>query len=116
MTREETSACPEVEAFAPIQLGSTGGKAESAKSAADSQKTAAESVQSIIARLKPLQVVLGSWRGTTRNENKEGFKTVDEHEWVWDLTTNPNEPALVMASDKSPLSAKRASDVEGRQV
>lgn len=51
--------------------------------------------------LKPLQVMLGKWRGTTRREF-DRFKAVDSHEWIWDLKTDPKQPALVMKSNKSP--------------
>ena len=60
-----------------------------------------ERIQQIMAELRPLQVWLGQWRGTTRREY-EGFKAVDNHEWVWDLQTDPTSPALVLDSDKSP--------------
>ena len=51
--------------------------------------------------------MLGNWRGTTRREY-EGFKAVDSHEWIWDLRSQPDQPALASASDKSPY-LKRAS-------
>ena len=57
--------------------------------------------QATMEALKPLQVMLGKWRGTTRREF-ERFKAVDSHEWIWDLKTNPKHPALVMKSNKSP--------------
>ncbi len=60
-----------------------------------------QQIQAIIAQLKPLQVLLGQWRGTTRREY-ENFKAVDTHEWVWDLRTKPDRPALTIKSDKSP--------------
>lgn len=66
--------------------------------------------------LKPLQVILGKWRGTTRREF-DRFKAVDSHEWIWDLKTNPQQPALVMKSNKSPYfrSASLTWD-EGKQL
>jgi hypothetical protein len=90
--------------------------------------TASQKIQSVISHLQPMQILLGKWRGTTRREY-ESFKAVDSHEWVWDLRTNPEQPALVMASDKSPyLRSSRLSwdiaagkfvltgvDAEGRQ-
>ena len=60
-----------------------------------------QQIQTIIARLQPLQVLLGQWRGTTRREY-ENFKAVDNHEWVWDLRTKKDRPALTIKSDKSP--------------
>lgn len=57
--------------------------------------------QDVIDALKPLQIMLGTWRGTTRNVY-DGFKAVDELNWVFDFRTDRNQPALVMKSDKSP--------------
>ncbi len=58
--------------------------------------------ETIIARLKELQVLLGTWRGITQKEYG-GSKNVDETEWVWDFQTDPQQPALVMESEKSPF-------------
>lgn len=58
-------------------------------------------VDDVISALKPLQVLLGQWRGTT-NKKFKGFSAVEELEWVWDFRTNKDQPALVMQSDKSP--------------
>lgn len=60
-----------------------------------------ERIRAVMAKLKPLQVMLGQWRGTTRKEF-ENFKAVDSHEWIWDLQSNPDQPSLSMTSDKSP--------------
>ena len=59
----------------------------------------------MISHLQPLQILLGQWRGTTRREF-ENFKAVDNHEWVWDLRTQPDQPALTLESDKSPYLKK----------
>lgn len=61
--------------------------------------------EAAMAALRPLQVLLGKWRGTTRREY-ERFKAVDSHEWVWDLKSNPKQPSLVMESNKSPYFRK----------
>ncbi len=68
---------------------------------ADGDVDTEKQIQSIIAGLQPLQILLGQWRGTTRREF-ENFKAVDNHEWVWDLRTDPIRPALTINSDKSP--------------
>ena len=65
------------------------------------QVSADDRIQAVMSQLKPLQVMLGNWRGTTRKEY-EGFKAVDSHEWVWDLRADPSRPALSVSSDKSP--------------
>ena len=86
--------------FKPLALnavGETSTDATGAGSALDPEKQ----IRTIIAKLQPLQVLLGKWRGTTRREY-ENFKAVDIHEWVWDLRTTPEQPALTIHSDKSP--------------
>jgi hypothetical protein len=52
----------------------------------------------VIAGLQPLQTLLGKWRGTTRKEVGD-FKGVDEPDWIWDLRTERDQPALVMTTD-----------------
>lgn len=94
-----TKAEPKFE-FKPLTLnGVTGSATDSADPAPkpDPEKQ----IQTIIAKLQPLQVLLGQWRGTTRRDY-ENFKAVDNHEWVWDLRTKPDQPALTIQSDKSP--------------
>jgi hypothetical protein len=59
---------------------------------------ASADVNAIRAALKPLQVVIGEWRGNTRREN-----AIHEAAWVWDLKTDPAQPALVMQSAKNPF-------------
>jgi len=48
--------------------------------------------------LKPLQVVVGRWRGNTFREN-----VVHEASWAWDHRTDPKRPALVMTAAKNPF-------------
>ncbi len=97
----ESPAAPQKKrTFAPVTLG--GDKQVAANSGTDVSPSDARRVDRVIEQLKPLQVLLGAWRGTTRREF-EGFKAVDEHEWVWDLRTDAQQPALVMSSGgKSP--------------
>lgn len=83
--------------------GSSGASAEGAGSG--SKQDSEKQIQSVISHLQPLQILLGQWRGTTRREF-ENFKAVDNHEWVWDLRTQPNQPALTLESDKSPYLKK----------
>lgn len=54
-----------------------------------------------IERLQPLQVMLGTWKGTTQREFGD-FKALDEPVWVWDFQTDADHPALVMTSQSSP--------------
>ncbi|MBL8815941.1 MAG: hypothetical protein JNL58_07905 [Planctomyces sp.] len=98
----ESSDAGAEDEFAPLAIGALGGRTASENSGAGGTDTDQEqSIQAIIERLRPLQVMLGKWRGTTRKEF-DGFKAVDQHEWVWDLTSKPDQPALIMNSDKSP--------------
>lgn len=90
--------------IAPLSLSPTGSPATAATSKGASVDTEKQ-VQDVINALKPLQVMLGKWRGTTRKDF-DGFKAVDSHEWVWDLQSDPKQPALAIDSDKSPYLRK----------
>jgi ribosomal protein L24E len=48
----------------------------------------------VMDQLRPLQILLGQWKGTSRKAQ------LDEPEWVWDLQTDRQRPALVMQSAK----------------
>lgn len=89
--------------FQPLTLSGSPGSSGSAGSDTDSAAglSSEELIQSVMDNLKPLQIMLGQWRGTTRKEF-EGFKAVDSHEWIWDLQGDRNRPALAVKSDKSP--------------
>lgn len=87
--------------FKPLNLSALKGKGKESSEGGPKKLSATEQIQSVISHLQPLQVLLGQWRGTTRREY-ENFKAVDQHEWVWDLRTKPEQPALVINSDKSP--------------
>jgi hypothetical protein len=89
-------------AFAPLSLTALGGRStDGGKAGGGSAVSGEQQIQSVIRQLQPLQVLLGQWRGTTRREF-DSFKAVDSHEWVWDLRTDPSQPALTLKSDKSP--------------
>jgi hypothetical protein len=82
---ETTSERPKSKRAGPIQLGG----AETASS------TKAEAApESIVAALKPLQVLLGQWNGLSRNNR------TDEPEWVWDFQTDRQQPSLVLTSEQ----------------
>ena len=86
--------------FKPLTLNGVTGSSTDATNAT-TKPDPEKQIQTIIAKLQPLQVLLGQWRGTTRRDY-ENFKAVDNHEWVWDLRTKPDQPALTIQSDKSP--------------
>lgn len=85
----------------PLQLSGLPGGQNSKSEMAGGEGSAEQQIQSVIRQLQPLQILLGQWRGTTRREY-ENFKAVDNHEWVWDLRSDPKAPALTITSDKSP--------------
>ncbi len=81
--------------FEPITLGSNPATTGSKKDIPDEQK-----FDSVLEALKPLQIMLGDWGGITFKKT-DGFSSVETLDWVWDLQTNPQQPALVMQADKS---------------
>ncbi len=81
--------------FQPITLGTSSTTATAGSKVPDEQK-----FDSVLEALKPLQIMLGDWGGTTFKKIG-GFSSVETLGWVWDLQTNPTQPALVMAADKS---------------
>lgn len=93
----------------PVQLGSFpvnpnspgNASATPTPSGGADATSAADQTEQIIAALRPLQVLLGEWRSLTA-KTFDGFKAIDQPKWVWDLTTDPAQPALVMTSDESP--------------
>ena len=105
----EPVAIEEPMEFKPLSsaVSISGGAAKSPSGSAVVRLSSEQKISAIMAKLKPLQVILGSWRGTTLREY-DGFKAVDNHEWVWDLRSDPDQPALASASDKSPY-LKQAS-------
>ncbi len=103
--------------FRPLTFSGAGSEsADDSKTADPSAMTADQKVEQIIGKLKPIQILLGQWRGTTRRQFGE-FKAVDSHEWLWDLQSSPEEPALVIASDKSPYlhSGRLTWDIAAQQ-
>jgi hypothetical protein len=80
-----------------ISLGNDGQRSGPVRSAPDEQQQR----RALIEAMQPLQVMLGTWKGTTQREFGD-FKALDEPEWVWDFQTDPQQPALVMSSTGSP--------------
>ncbi len=89
--------------FAPLAVNhGAASQSDTAEQQTERSSAAREQqIQAIIEKLQPLQILLGRWRGTTRRDY-DGFKAVDSHEWIWDLRSIPQQPALVARSDKSP--------------
>ena len=82
--------------FQPITLG--GGATPN--TTADADVPNEQKFDNVLEALKPLQIMLGEWGGTTFKKIG-GFSSVETLGWVWDLQTDPTQPALVMQADKS---------------
>ena len=98
---ENVAASEKPVKFKPLRLSATAAGEGDNASKASADAGVDQQVRLVISHLQPLQVLLGQWRGTTRREF-QNFKAVDSHEWVWDLRTDPSQPALTIRSDKSP--------------
>ncbi len=81
--------------FTPITLGGSSSATETKGDLPDEQK-----FDNVLEALKPLQIMLGKWGGTTFKKIG-GFSSVETLGWVWDLQSNPAQPALVMNAEKS---------------
>ncbi|QDT25616.1 hypothetical protein Enr10x_09130 [Gimesia panareensis] len=92
--RESKTEKP-VRRFQPLTLNGNQSTAGSSAGAPEEQK-----FDNVLEALKPLQIMLGDWGGTTFKKF-DGFSAVETLDWVWDLQTNPAQPALVMKADKS---------------
>lgn len=100
-SKQQSEKQDETFEFKPLTLNNLAGGAGRSGLQEGSAADAEKQIQAIITQLQPLQILLGQWRGTTRREF-ENFKAVDNHEWVWDLRTDPKRPSLTINSDKSP--------------
>jgi len=78
---------PQSKRRGPVVLGTAG---DSGTAPLNAEAT----VESIVAALQPLQILLGKWNGTSRKA------LVDQPEWIWDFQTDPAQPALKLISDK----------------
>ncbi len=86
-TSDSTSK-PKRKAFKPVEIGATG------SAGSTSSADAGERVESARAALKPLQILVGNWNGTSRKA------ILDQPNWAWDLKTDPKQPALRIKSEK----------------
>ena len=85
---------PVRKSFQPVSVG--GGNSTPSSSPSGTGRSGEQSgrqIDNVIDALKPLQVVLGSWRGSRQNAGG-----VETHDWVWDLRTDRNQPALVLTT------------------
>lgn len=87
-TASVTDAKPKRKSFKPVEIGgSSGGSSESSSDSG-------EKFANVRAALKPLQILIGNWNGTSRNA------VLDQPGWAWDLKTDPKQPALKFKSEK----------------
>ena len=86
----QTAARPESNRrhYSPVQLGSRSGQ-ETANQNGSATSTKPHSINDVIAALKPLQIVMGKWNGVLKSGGNP-----EVHDWVWDLTTDRQYPAL----------------------
>lgn len=102
--------------FKPVEIGATG--SAGGKPTLDN----AERVESARAALKPLQILIGNWNGTSLKA------LLDQPNWAWDLKTDPKQPSLSVKSEKGHIRDGRltfhpatqefemtATDGEGKQ-
>lgn len=75
-------------AIKPVEISATGSSGNT--SAVDN----GERVESARAALKPLQILIGNWNGTSRKA------VIDAPNWAWDLKTDPKQPSLRITSEK----------------
>ena len=109
---------------APLPVISLGGPSTpTAGTEAGTQPTPAATAAStleqrrlVVAALDGVQVILGSWKGTTDKQVGD-FKALDSPKWVWDFRTERGQPALVMKSEKSLfLTEARLTFLPERQI
>ncbi|MFP6770132.1 MAG: hypothetical protein VB859_18295 [Planctomycetaceae bacterium] len=83
----------------PVQLGGPASENDESGDSKDRRRPdRAGGIDVVMARMKPLQILLGRWQGLT---NKQQV-TVPQ-QWVWDLKSKPDQPALVLTSSESPF-------------
>ncbi len=80
--------------FVPVKLGS--GNAPLNKSDSKKKVPNEKQVDSVMAALKPVRVLVGAWHGVTQSGRE-----YEELNWVWDRLTDTSRPALVMSTDKN---------------
>lgn len=80
--------------------GAASGTATASTGGTQESELSDQSRRALLEAMKPLQIMLGSWRGTTQKEVGD-FKALDTPEWVWDFQTDRNQPAMVMKSEAS---------------
>lgn len=81
--------------YRPIQLGGGSTATDTNSQEAGSSRNSADEApkfEDVVAALKPIQIMLGTWQGIIRNASRN-----EVHDWVWDLKSDPVFPALVLS-------------------
>jgi hypothetical protein len=91
--------CPIYDDIQPISLG--GSKSGSNADRPGDRLTASQKMETVLEALKPLQVLIGEWRGVTQ-KTIGGLASIEEPKWRRDFRTNKEQPALVVTSKTSP--------------
>ena len=84
----------------PISLGSSKSRSNSGR--AGHRLTASQKMETVLEALKPLQVLIGEWRGVTQ-KSIGGMVNIEEPRWRRDFRTDTEQPALVFTSKTSPF-------------
>lgn len=84
-----------------VGAGRGAGASPTAIAGAPARNAAHRNMEQVHNALKPLQGLIGHWRGVTR-KTIGGAAGLEEPIWTWDFLTDPDQPALVMTSDTGP--------------
>ena len=87
---------PNYDDIRPVSLGGF-----NSESNAGDRLNVAQKMETVLEALKPLQVLIGEWRGVTQ-KSIGGLVSVEEPKWRRDFQTNKAQPALVVTSKTSP--------------
>jgi len=85
---ETTENKPKRKSFQPVEINATG-------SAGNTPVDSGERIESARVALKPLQILIGNWEGSSRKGIHAALN------WAWDLKSDPKKPALRIKSEKS---------------
>lgn len=100
-TEAKSTSSPAAMEIPTISLGSAQSSSAISSTSEGRSLSDEEHRQKLMEAMMPLQVLLGTWRGTTQREFGQ-FKATDEPNWVWDFQTDRKSPAMVMTSSDSP--------------
>ncbi|MBW3540220.1 MAG: hypothetical protein KY476_08115 [Planctomycetes bacterium] len=94
-------AGPPRRTFTPVTLGGGSGAGTAQEAGGGRDPLATKDGGAAFETLKELQVVLGTWRTTTRKKF-DGFNAVGTMSWRWDFLTDKTRPTLVFDAADNP--------------